>query len=55
MAAIAFPLEHVALAAGQSASLITAVVLICAIMLASLRVAHHAEVLAEKVGGLMAP
>jgi len=50
MAVIAFPLEHVALAAGQAASLATATILIGAIMLASLRVAHHAEVLAEKVG-----
>lgn len=50
MAAIAFPMEHAALAAGQAASLATATLLIGAIMLASLRVAHHAEVLAEKVG-----
>lgn len=50
MACVAFPLEHAALAAGQGASLATAAVLIGAIMLASMRVAHHAEVLAEKVG-----
>lgn len=49
-AMIAFPLEHAALAAGQSTSLLASGLLIAAIMLASLRVAHHAEVLAEKVG-----
>lgn len=50
MAAAAIPLEHAVLAAGQAASLAAALLLIGAIMLASLRVAHHAEVLAEKVG-----
>jgi Ca2+:H+ antiporter len=50
MAGAAFPLEHAMLGAGQAVSLISAIVLIVAIMLASLRVAHHAEVLAEKVG-----
>lgn len=50
MAIIAFPIEHAVLAAGKTASLITALVLIGGILLASLRVAHHAEVLAEKVG-----
>jgi Ca2+:H+ antiporter len=50
VAIVAFPLEHIALASGQAAALATAVLLIGAIMLASLRVAHHAEVLAEKVG-----
>jgi len=50
VAAAAFPLEHAVLAAGQAASLVAAVALIGVIMMASLRVAHHAEVLAEKVG-----
>ncbi|GAB3251745.1 calcium:cation antiporter [Chitinimonas naiadis] len=50
MALIAFPLEHTVLAAGQLPSLIVALVLVGTIILASLRVAHHAEILAEKVG-----
>jgi Ca2+:H+ antiporter len=50
MALVAFSLEHAVLAAGQGPSLAAAAVLIGAIMLASLRVAYHAEVLAEKVG-----
>lgn len=49
-ALVAFPLEHAALAAGQGAALAAAGLLIVAIVLASMRVAHHAEVLAEKVG-----
>jgi len=50
IAVIAFPIEHAVLDAGQTASLAAAAVLIVAIVLASMRVAHHAEVLAEKVG-----
>lgn len=50
VALVAFPLEHLVLEAGQAASLAAAIVLIGAIVLASMRVAHHAEVLAEKVG-----
>ncbi|GGP28194.1 calcium:proton antiporter [Silvimonas amylolytica] len=46
----AYVFEHVALAGGQSAALIASVLIIIAILLASLRVAHHAEVLAEKFG-----
>jgi Ca2+:H+ antiporter len=42
--------EHTILASGQAVSLIAAFVLIGAIILVSMRVAHHAEVLAEKVG-----
>lgn len=49
-AAIALPLEHGILAAGQSASLAAAALLIGAILLASVRIAHHAEELAELVG-----
>jgi len=47
---LALPLEHHLLAAGQTVCLITALVLIGAIMLTSQRVAHHAELLAERVG-----
>jgi Ca2+:H+ antiporter len=47
---ISFFTEHSILEAGKAASLIAAVVLICVIILASTRVAHHAEVLAHKVG-----
>ncbi|WP_374347384.1 calcium:proton antiporter [Chitinimonas sp.] len=47
---IAFGLEHAILAAGQLPSLLAALALVGAIILTSLRVAHHAEVLAEKVG-----
>ena len=49
-AVLAFPLEHQILASGQGASLAVALVLIGAILLASIRVAHHAEELAEHVG-----
>lgn len=47
---VAYSLEHSVLEAGRTASLIAAVVLIGIIILASTRVAHHAEVLAHKVG-----
>ncbi|CAN7401788.1 calcium:proton antiporter [Neorhizobium sp. LjRoot104] len=47
---IAYSVEHSVLEAGQTASLIAAAVLIGIIILASTRVAHHAEVLARKVG-----
>ncbi len=49
-AAFALPFEHQILAAGQAVSLAAALVLIGAILLASIRVAHHAEELAEHVG-----
>jgi Ca2+:H+ antiporter len=49
-AAVALPLEHSILAAGQVPSLVAAIVLIGAILLASVRVAHYAEELAEQVG-----
>lgn len=48
--AIAWPLEHAILGAGQGASLAAAIVLIAAILFASVRVAHHAESLAERLG-----
>jgi len=41
-AAIGFPLEHAILDAGQAPSMVAAVALIVAILLASVRVAHHA-------------
>lgn len=44
------PFEHAILHMGQVAALITALVIIAAIIMVALRVAHHAEVLAEKVG-----
>jgi Ca2+:H+ antiporter len=49
-AAAAYPLEHQLLASGQAVSLVAALVIIGAILLASVRVAHHAEELAEHVG-----
>lgn len=51
LAAVAgFVLEHHLLEMGQAASLVGAAALVAAIVLASMRVAHHAEVLAAKVG-----
>jgi Ca2+:H+ antiporter len=50
LCAIALPLEHSIIAAGQAVSLVTALVLVAAIILTSQRVAHHAELLAERVG-----
>jgi Ca2+:H+ antiporter len=49
-AAIGFPLENAILNAGQAVSMAAAIVLIVAILLGSVRVAHHAEELAEQVG-----
>ena len=50
MVAVVYPLEHWLLSNGQITALIAGVVLVAAIVCASMRVAHHAEVLAEKVG-----
>ncbi|NVZ65068.1 calcium:proton antiporter [Pseudomonas gingeri] len=50
MAAVAFPLEHWLLHSGQGVALVAGLMLIGAIVCASMRVAHHAELLAEKVG-----
>jgi Ca2+:H+ antiporter len=47
---VAYSVEHSVLEAGKTASLIAAVALIGIIILASTRVAHHAEMLAHKVG-----
>lgn len=49
-AVIAFPLEHAILASGRFITVASAILLILAILLASIRVAHHAEELAERVG-----
>jgi Ca2+:H+ antiporter len=49
-AVLAFYFEHSILEAGQAASLISAAVLVVAIVLASVRVAKHAEHLAKRVG-----
>ncbi len=47
---VAYSVEHSVLEAGKTASLIAATGLIGIIILASTRVAHHAEILAHKVG-----
>jgi len=49
-ALIALPMEHALLGHGQGIALAGALALIAAIVCASLRVAHHAEQLAERVG-----
>ena len=48
--AVAWPLEHAIVGAGQAPSLAASVLLIAAILFASVRVAHHAETLAERLG-----
>ncbi len=45
-----WPLEHAIVQAGQATSLAASIALIAAILFASVRVAHHAETLAERVG-----
>ncbi|EGF91099.1 calcium/proton antiporter [Asticcacaulis biprosthecium C19] len=50
VAVLAMLSEHSILHAGQGASLVAGIALIGVIIMASLRVAHHAEILAEKVG-----
>lgn len=49
-AVIAYAAEHHVLEMGKTASAVAAVALIAIIILASTRVAHHAEILAYKVG-----
>ncbi len=49
-AIIAYMTEHAIFEAGKTAALIAAIVLIGLIVLISMRVAHHAEILAAKVG-----
>ncbi|KAF6687090.1 MULTISPECIES: calcium:proton antiporter [Pseudomonas] len=46
----AYPLEHWMLHSGQMVALLAGLALIAFIVMASMRVAHHAEQLAEKVG-----
>ena len=50
VAVIAYLLEHSVMAAGRGMALVAAAALIVTIVLASMRVAHHAELLAVKVG-----
>ncbi|MCV4262416.1 calcium:proton antiporter [Pseudomonas capsici] len=47
---IAYPLEHWLLGNGQTVALLAGLALVGFIICASMRVAHHAELLAEKVG-----
>lgn len=49
-ALVAMPYEHELLAHGQLVALIGGIVLVLFIVSASMRVAHHAELLAQKVG-----
>ncbi|MBP1852636.1 calcium:proton antiporter [Rhizobium halophytocola] len=49
-AIVGFYFEHQILEMGKAAALIAAIALIVAIVFASMRVAHHAEVIAAKVG-----
>ncbi|MDX3926827.1 MAG: calcium:proton antiporter [Shinella sp.] len=50
VAALTYAGEHQLLSAGRVATLLVSIALIATIILASTRVAHHAEVLAAKVG-----
>jgi Ca2+:H+ antiporter len=50
MAILAYAIEHTLVSHGQVPALIATFALIGAIILTAIRVAHHAEVLAEKVG-----
>ena len=50
LAALAWPLEPQLVAHGHAMALLAGVVLVAAIVCASMRVAQHAEVLAERVG-----
>jgi Ca2+:H+ antiporter len=50
VAIVAYAAEHSVLEMGRPAAIVAAIVLIITIVLASMRVAHHAEILAAKVG-----
>jgi Ca2+:H+ antiporter len=50
VAILAYAVEHSVLEMGRAAALVAAAALIATIVLASMRVAHHAEILAVKVG-----
>ncbi len=43
-------MEHTIFSLGQSASLMITILFVGVVILASIRIAHHAEVLAHKVG-----
>jgi Ca2+:H+ antiporter len=47
---VSWPFEHAIVAAGRGASLAATAVLVACILLAAVRVAHHAEELAERLG-----
>ncbi len=47
---VAYPFEHWFLNNGQAIALTAGIALVAFIVCASMRVAHHAELLAEKVG-----
>lgn len=49
-ACVAYPLEHALLGNGHTVALLAGIALVVFIICASMRVAHHAELLAEKVG-----
>jgi len=48
--AVSWPLEHAVVEAGRGPSLAATVLLVVSILLAAVRVAHHAEELAERLG-----
>ena len=50
VALIAYLFEHAVMEAGQAFALVAAAALIVSIATASMRVAHHAEILAAKAG-----
>jgi Ca2+:H+ antiporter len=50
IALIAYPLEHMLVSHGKGVAGLATVILVGAIIATAIRVAHHAEVLAEKVG-----
>lgn len=49
-AIVAYFMEHTIFSLGQAGSLVMTMVLVTVVILASIRIAHHAELLAEKVG-----
>ncbi|MEG0868734.1 MAG: hypothetical protein RSG77_17000 [Hafnia sp.] len=50
LAIVAYPLEHTLMSHGKAVAGLATMVLVAAIIATAVRVAHHAEVLAEKVG-----
>ena len=49
-AVVALPLEHQILALGQAGALLVAALIVAVIMITAVRLAHHAEMLAERFG-----